>query len=143
MAPLLTAATADAGSQGAGQGNEANDNGSNSQPTLGPGHAHIAVFGAINDGGQIGEVLHGADQLSGGRGGGGFSIAGCIWVLWCFWVAGHLRDHRNLDTGDSNVDVDNDEGLASDIGWAETHREGVCPQPGFAEQEPIAEWKDV
>ena len=57
MAPLLAAATADAGSQGAGQGNDADDNGGNGQPTLGRGHAvRVKTNGGLN-GGQISVVL--------------------------------------------------------------------------------------
>ena len=142
MVPLLATATADAGNQGTGQGNDANDNGSNGQPALGLGHAPRAAVVSDLNGGQISVVLHRAGELSSGDG-GGIREAGCVWVLWCFRVAGDLGDHWDLDTGDSNVDVDDDEGLASDTGWAETYWESVCPQPGFVEQEPVVEWKDV
>lgn len=142
VVPLLATATADAGNQRTDQGNDADDNGSDGQPTLGLGHAPCAaVFGDL-DGGQIGVVLHGAGEVSGGDG-GGIRVAGCVWVLWCLRVAGHLRDHWDLDTGDNRIDVDDDEGLTSDAGWAETHRESIRPQPGLVEQEPIVERKDV
>lgn len=140
MAPLLAAAAADAGSQGTGQGNDANDNGGNGQPSLGWGHA-LGIRDP--DGGQISVVRHGAGEVSGGGDGGGVSVAGCVRVLRCVWVAGHLGGHWALDTGDSDTDADDDEGLASDTGWAETHREGVRPQPGPVKQKPIVERKDV
>lgn len=57
MAPLLAAATADAGSQGAGQCNDADDNGGNGQPSLGLGHVPRATTNGGLNGGQIGVVL--------------------------------------------------------------------------------------
>ena len=57
MAPLLAAATADAGSQGAGQCNDADDNGGNGQPSLGLGHVPRATTNGGLNGGQIGIVM--------------------------------------------------------------------------------------
>lgn len=88
-------------------------------------------------------VLCGAGEVSGGGDGGGVGVAGRAWICRCLWVAGHLGDPWDLDTGNININIDDDEGLATDTGWAETHREAVCPQPGLVEQEPIAERKDV
>lgn len=76
MAPLLAAATADAGSQGADQGNDANDNGGNDQPVL--GHGYVGPSGHTN-GGQIRDV-HSTGELSGGGDGGGVRVAGGVWV---------------------------------------------------------------
>lgn len=136
LAPLLTAAAAQNGGQGGGQGHDADDEGSDGQPARHPRQGPRVTLNGLN-GARLGVANCRADEPSGGGDGDGGRVAGRL------RVAGHHRDCWDRNSRDNSVDVDDDEGLTSDTGWAGTHGKGICPQPGLVEQQPVAEWKDA